>query len=422
MTSRLVIPVRAPSFDGRYWGNYPHGDKPETGAELAAAAQGQVNAAAQLSTAIRLAAAAQARVAGSGGMSSGIRFAASAVSRVSASAAFADSNALVHGEEFVVTGSGFGTKSGHDHRWDDASGDQLTDTWDYAWPYQAASSQNIAYRTPEVLGRGVALPHNNITRYICGCHAANQLFGGRNVLLGVDFPRANNLYSRWEWYARLDPAWKLVSQYDNHKFYGIAQGSGSPYSGGSDGKQNWYLEFRGAGDFPNAFQWHVNDDAEGVGISKWGNLSGAYGGEQPDPRTQWVKRSILMRWHSSSSGLLYAEANYEVMFNDIRKTDGYAGTARSEAIEGYSGGPHVDNWRYMADIYYDRGPNDAALYLTNNAIWAASTIKEIQPWSSWSDSSITCRVNKGQLSSGAVHVHLRSIVNGHQYLGTRTVT
>lgn len=333
------------------------------------------------------------------------------------------SGALVHGETFAVTGSDFGAKTGHDHRWDDASGNAPTDIWSYAWPYQASSSQNIGYRTPAALGRGVALPHNNITKYLCGCHAVDQLFGGRNVLLGVDFTRANNLYSRWEWYCRLDPNWTLVSQADNHKFYGIAQGSGSPYSGGSDGQQNWYLEFRGGSDFPNDFQWHVNDDASGVGIDKWGNLSGAYGNDQADPRAQWVKRSILMRWHSSSSGgLLYAEADYQVMFNDVRKTDGYAGTARSEAIEGYSGGPHPNNWRYMADIYYDRGTNDAALYLTNHATWSSATIKEIQPWSSWSDSSITAICNKGKLSSGTVHVHLRSIVNGNQYLGTRTVT
>jgi len=89
--SRLVVPVRAASFDGRFWGRYPNGDKPDTGAVLAADASGRVGAGGQLSSAIRLGAAASDVAAGSGGLSSGIKLGASAQDTASASASLPSS-------------------------------------------------------------------------------------------------------------------------------------------------------------------------------------------------------------------------------------------------------------------------------------------------------------------------------------------
>jgi hypothetical protein len=86
--SRIVVPVRAASYDGRYWGRYPNGDKPNSGAVLQADAQGRVGAGGQLSTAIRLGAGAQDVASGGAGMNSGIRLGATAQDVASATGNF----------------------------------------------------------------------------------------------------------------------------------------------------------------------------------------------------------------------------------------------------------------------------------------------------------------------------------------------
>jgi hypothetical protein len=107
--SRIVIPVRAVNYDGRYWGDYPNGNKPNTGALLQADALGRVGAAGQLSTAIRLGAGAQDVENASGGLSSGIKLAAGAQDVASAIGALAGGATLGSGV-LTITGSGFGTK------------------------------------------------------------------------------------------------------------------------------------------------------------------------------------------------------------------------------------------------------------------------------------------------------------------------
>lgn len=335
-------------------------------------------------------------------------------------------SSLTHGASFTVTGSGFGSKTGHNTRFDNASGTVPTAIWDYAWPSDANSTFNIQYRS---VYRSVAMPHSRTSKYIVGGHdpAQSSTSNGRNVLLGVNFTKSFPTYSRWELYRRIDPSWNATGSFaDNHKFYGLADGSGSPYSGGNDGKQNWYIEYRGGGDFPTSFTWHINDDhsTPGTGI----DVSSPYGDVESSIFTGWNKVVILMRWNSSSSGLLSAYTHRigstrTTNFNQTQKTDGYTDSNnRSEAIEGYAGNADSNNFRYMADVFYDHGANDAVLYLTDNATFASSTIIEVQPWTSWSSTSITATCNGGALSSGTVHVHVRSIENGNQYLGTQTLT
>ena len=89
--SRIVISIPTASYDGRYWGRYPHGDKPVAGAELVADAIAQAAAIAQLSAAIRLGASPQAVAAASAALSTAIRLSAAATDVASASASFGDS-------------------------------------------------------------------------------------------------------------------------------------------------------------------------------------------------------------------------------------------------------------------------------------------------------------------------------------------
>lgn len=82
--SRIVIPVWEPSYNGLYYPRWPNGDKPNTGAILAADALGVVASAAALSAQIRLAAATSVRSASTAGLSSAIRMQAAAADVASA--------------------------------------------------------------------------------------------------------------------------------------------------------------------------------------------------------------------------------------------------------------------------------------------------------------------------------------------------
>jgi hypothetical protein len=77
--SRIVIGIPTASFDGKFYGRYPHGDKPSTGAVLQADAQARASVNAPLATGIRLLATAADQVSFGGGLSTGIRPAANAI-------------------------------------------------------------------------------------------------------------------------------------------------------------------------------------------------------------------------------------------------------------------------------------------------------------------------------------------------------
>lgn len=76
--SKLIIPAYAPSYDARYYGRYPNGDKPFSGAVLEAVASGRAAAAGPLTTAIRLAGGAASVASATSGMSTSIRLMAAA--------------------------------------------------------------------------------------------------------------------------------------------------------------------------------------------------------------------------------------------------------------------------------------------------------------------------------------------------------
>src|SRR5690349_23122825 len=70
-----------------------------------------------------------------------------------------------HKASVTITGSGFGTKaSAAPVIWDDASGSDILSKWDLATPNTNAA-YNLNYRAPQ---RGIALPHDHITKYIAG--------------------------------------------------------------------------------------------------------------------------------------------------------------------------------------------------------------------------------------------------------------
>ena len=122
------------------------------------------------------------------------------------------STTFTHRSNVVISGLGFGEKAvAAPAIWDDASGADINDKWDGAWPSNNPI-YNLAYRTPQ---RGIALPHGNITRYIAGAHAEDRgAQGGYAVIMYKTRPQDLPSYTYVSWYQRVDDAW--VFGYDNN--------------------------------------------------------------------------------------------------------------------------------------------------------------------------------------------------------------
>lgn len=326
--------------------------------------------------------------------------------------------ALDEGESFTVTGTGFGSKASTTKIYDDCSGSDPGTLWDLHPPTTGGGP--LDYRTPAGAGRGVSLPHSNITQYLCGSHNLNTGSGGQVVYVAKNFTKpAFPYYSYWSWFSRLDPNWVHDAVTPNHKFYGFSTGHGTIYNL----PDNWYLEFKGDGDFTSSSasaQWHCVDDDVG---QEGTDMHGAFGDLQPNPCGAWVKREILIKWQSNSTGFALGWANNELMWNETGVyTDGYAGEGndRCEGIEGYAGNYNANNWRFFCDVMYMRGAHIGRFVVANHATYASATKTVVQDYNAaeYTDTSVELIAHKGDLDSGTNHLHYRDEVNGNQYLGT----
>lgn len=334
---------------------------------------------------------------------------------------------LTHGSSFTVTGSGFGTKSGSTPKlWDygqDAD-NTVNSGWSGAYPSTASNAYaNLKNRslpfTNTMTGSTITGPHSNISRVLAGCHLdVNTSSGGNNVLPFVNFTRPSfPYYSYWCWYVKNDPTWAYGGDpLPNYKTYAFGAGGGDPYV-----FPNWYLCGFG-GNLGNS-DWALNDDAglEGSGslIKPDNNGHSNYWDSMVSPWVGWVKREVLVKWSNTTAGFIKAWDNNVLKLDYAGPTDKYAGTSRSEGIEGYNRERGGLRWRYIAGVYYDRQSSPGRFVFTNNSVYASSTIVEPQSYTSWSDASVTLTCNKGALSSG--HLHYRDEVNGHQYKGLYTL-
>lgn len=309
------------------------------------------------------------------------------------------SGAFSHKSAVTITGSGFGTKDiAAPIVWDDASGNNILDKWDGAWPNNNAT-YNTTYRSPM---RGIALPHNNITRYIAGAHGQGSgANGGYNVIFFKyrtisSYPA----YTYASWYERADDAWVFGGD-NNYKTFAFSNGQG-PYNL----PINWYLAFNTPN--PNSTKdsasYILGDDSWGLqyeslmltdtnGHSHWWDsainpMSGV-----------WKKVELEIKYTNKNDGYIKLRENGVLRINYAGSTDKYPGNSRTEGIGGYARMYNQpNNWRYWADVYLDYSL--ARVVLANNANLNNATIREPQISSAWSTSSISFSVNLGKFTAG----------------------
>jgi hypothetical protein len=291
-----------------------------------------------------------------------------------------------HGATVTVTGSGFGSKpQAAPLVWDDASGSNVLEKWDGAWPSAAGSNYNMAYRTPI---RGIQPPHSRTGRYLAGSHASEGADRGYNVMVWKRRQMTYPSHTYASWYMRMDDNW-VFGDDDNLKNYAWAVGP-SPYEG-----NYWYIEYnaRPTSRTSNC-AWALFDSA-GMGLSP----AMTWGSGCTNPMSgQWVKVELMIRWSKSSDGFVQVYENGRRVINYTGRTDGASGTTRTEGIGGFARMRNTNNWRYYTDIYLDTTLSH--VIIGNASTLSASTKREVQIPTSWSNNSITLKVNLGAFSAG----------------------
>ena len=291
-----------------------------------------------------------------------------------------------HSASVTISGSGFGTKTtAAPSVWDDASGTNLSDKWDGWWPSAASASSNMAYRS---VMRGIQPPHSRTGRYLAGNHVGEAADAGYNVMVWkrrtVTYP--SSTYASW--YVRMDDAWVFGGD-NNFKNYAWSVGP-EPYEG-----NYWYLEYNPRPTSRSSSCAWTLYDSGGMGLSPamtWGDsCTNPMGG-------QWVKVELFIRWSRSSDGFVQVYENGRRVVNYSGRTDNASGSTRVEGIGGYARIRNSNNWRYYTDIYLDTTLSH--VILGNASTLSASTKREVQVPTAWSNNSITANVNLGAFANG----------------------
>lgn len=290
-----------------------------------------------------------------------------------------------HGDELVISGTGFGTKEGN-HLYD--SGNEAV-PWTTMRPYEASSSTyNLQSRA--VGYRGVGGPHSNSTHYYAGCFQGTGANAGQSVDIQQSWS-GSNFHVIFAAYHRYDPAWSFSGQ-DNNKFGGMSGGFdiyAAPYV---------YIQYESdAFGSSSALPWINVYDPNGSFMDPpgplWSNTA-----ESVNITQAWVRRELLAR--AGSNGYIRVLSNGVQKFSQSVSLG--AGSGGIFGIGGYSGQRSSDNFAYFADVYFDASANPRHIALVQGSTY------ELQHYTAWSDTSITLRVCMGQLSPGEATVRVLS--------------
>jgi hypothetical protein len=310
------------------------------------------------------------------------------------------SGSWLHKATVTVTGSGFGSKStAGPIVWDDASGTDILEKWDGAWPSNNPA-YNTNYRLPQ---RGIGLPHSRITKYIAGAHGDD--FGadaGYNVIFFKTRTVAYPAYTYASWYQRADDAWVFApASNGNNNFKTFAYSIGTtPY----ELPNNWYLAYNTP--LPDSrtsgASYVFGDDSNGLTL-QFPDVNGhlQWWDEAANPMAgAWTKVEVEIKYTDQNDGYVKLWEDGRLLVDYVGRTDRLPGTMRTEGIGGYASQQNQpNNWRYFADVYLDY--SRARVIVGNAPTFAASTIREVQIPASWSDSSISFSVNLGKFADGA---------------------
>ncbi len=305
---------------------------------------------------------------------------------------------LRDGDEFVITGSGFGDKGGGTLFYDDFESGAIGQQVGGGWTIEGQSDQRAVYDDGQVwAGNGAAL---------------------------IDFP--DGVWGNTMYLSHLD----LDEVYVSYRVF-VHDGGGTPH----DGPQLKFARATSAdtdvihGDFSIGMTYV---GAFGEGSATWFNggseVDGSFWGESPSTDS-WVRIELYLRLSDpagEANGVRWAKMNYGGQMTYSGYPDGHFADPYGTAgigPEEYAGAPLITRPAELADtriqnvvmpmftrseqvisvwvdeVYVDS--TQARVEIGDAPRWYDCTDRSPQPVSSWTDGEIRIRLNQGRLSGDA---------------------
>lgn len=355
---------------------------------------------------------------------------------------------LTHGLAFTIAGSGFGTKVLTAPFWDNCTGTNPLNIWSKAYPNAnpTNSGYNLGYHaTPftRSLGTGaVAINHPNSrgTGVLAGCSQSQSLSNLWNVGVSASFSAPTVPFTIFQsWWTIMDSQWSPNSNgtdsNENWKYCGYGFG-GDIFGSDSHGAAYLYCDYQQNINFTSP-SYEENDDSTRMvtnpnNSAATNHIWGSGGGQDLH---SWLRRTCYMNFNGSAPSYLRIYEN-DAMTTDkmagnpasggtssnLILTDGLDAGSRSAWMLIYPRYSSNNNWMYYADVYQDIG--DAQFWISTSATWGSGTVA-VQPWTSWSNSSVTFTANGDRIPTGStVYIHFRLGPwngSGHQVFGPYTL-
>ena len=312
------------------------------------------------------------------------------------------SGTLSHGSSITINGAQFGTKSpAGPIIYDDASGtNPITTGWNTVAPDAAGSPFDLHYTTPATLGRGVSLPHTNITKYIVGCHRFEASNQGWNCGLWKMRTVAKPAYTYWSMTHRVDPSWSFSSgdpADQNFKYGGLTLDAYYDPAG------YWYTNYAGSSWTNNTIEpTHQLYDSAGLG----GSMGIYYGNDNTagNLASNWLQFEHLYKITIETDGFVTIIEDGKQMLHYDGQTDIEPDGTRHDMIGGYARNRGPDQFRYMTDVYLDY--TFSRVVLGNASTIGACTRREPQVCTAWSSTQITCTMKHGRIPTGSAWLYV----------------
>jgi hypothetical protein len=361
---------------------------------------------------------------------------------------------LTNGSSFTVAGSGFGTKSASAPTiYDNCQGTNILNLWTWVWHGTQEEGTTDAWQEQYHLPTDVA-PDSSLwgqgganfvgpatpfrQKYICS--ALQSVIGGY-ASAGLQFAKtfstlAPPFYLVCSWYECISPNWVFGVGHTPHDYNFKWIVYTTELTGGY-GTNYWYMEDQnGAFTSANAAPaFDINDDGAGI-VGRMKNTPSAEWISPNMPNklynsaNGWVKKELSMYMTSGTNGyvsMTVSQPKVQPRWNGYLwnntvgsgTTDPYSGTGRTFWLGGFRRDfPNAVNRQYWSDIYLDVQTSGVQRFaLTDTNSLSTATVVEYQPYTAWSNTSVTLTCSKGNLASGTVYLWLLDEVNGSRLIG-----
>jgi hypothetical protein len=281
----------------------------------------------------------------------------------------------------------------------------------------------MAYRTsyPDLGGTPMTMPHNRVTKYICGgvstCGGSwtESTEVGDNVIT-TDTWESNKLFAMY--YYRVSPTYSVETSTSTDNFKEVsANGGDGSYLSGTDA----YMDYcNGEGTPGGAGRGNPSDFRGALSEGGYESCSTENVVIHTNPMDRWIHVEAL--WDTVGyrfEGSDNQSDTWSPRYRGGHKINAADGTAPSSiSIGGFIRWPRASatgNYRYWAALYLDN--TYSRVMLGNAANWDNCYIREPQIPSAWNTQSISVRGNLGAFTGNTAYLYVFDANNNHNATG-----